>query len=107
MDGCCCFYYVKPSLYTSTSLEKFSRPSNINTVAAARLPVTPSGRRVEQTLDINKEHLEYLLAIGFSVSTIAKDGLLGAKNHGNTISAFTTVVGMTMPRQRLSAIPDA
>ena len=76
-------------------------------MAASRLPVILSGRRGGQRLDINKEHLEYLLGIGFSVSTIAKDGLLGAKIHRNTISAFMSIEGMIMPRQRFSAIPDA
>ena len=88
-------------------MQKFSKPSNINSMAAARLPVIPNGRRDGQRLDINKEHLEHMLGIGFSLPTIAKDGLLGAKIHRNTISAFMTVEGMTMPRQRFSTIPDA
>ena len=72
-----------------------------------RLPVIPSGKKGGQRLDISKQHLEYLLSLGFTVSAIANNELLGGKLHRNTISKFMAAEGMTMPRQRFSQLSDA
>ena len=39
---------------------------------------------------------------GFTVSKIAKDGLLGATVHRNTINNFMKLEGMVLPRKRYS-----
>ena len=72
-----------------------------------RLPKLLSGRRGGQKVEIDQEKLEHLLSIGFSVTTIANDGLLGAKVHRNTISNFMKTERMVMPRHRFSNISDS
>ena len=58
-------------------------------------------------LKIDKEKLESLLSLGFSVRKIAKDGLLGKAVHYNTIHSFMKDNEMISMRQRYSVMTDA
>ena len=71
-----------------------------------RLLRTLSGRRGGQNVEIPKDRLAHLLSMGFSVTKIANNGLLGGKVHRNTISNFMKFEGMVMPRKQFSQISD-
>ena len=62
--------------------------------------------RGPRTCNISKEKLEKLLAIGFTVRQIARDGLLGGKLHFNTIHRFIKKNHLKSPRQLYSTLPD-
>ena len=63
-----------------------------------------TGQKGRERLAIDKDRLEYLLAAGFTVSKIARDGLLGGKVHRNTINNFIKDEGMLLPRQRYATV---
>ena len=56
--------------------------------------------------DINIAQLEHLLSLGHSVREIAREGLLGAKIHHNTIHNFISHNGIETPRQRYTTSSD-
>ena len=60
-----------------------------------------------QKVEIRQELLAHLLAMGFSVTAIANDGLLGGKVHRNTISNFMKSEVMVKPQDTFSQISDA
>lgn len=78
-------------------------PSSVTTLKKVFREV---GGRGNRRYDIDIEHLEHLLSLGCSVTSIAKEGLLGAKLHPNTIHTFMKRNGIKSVRARYSDISD-
>ena len=55
---------------------------------------------------IDREWLEQLSTLGFSISYIAREGLLGGTVHHNTLQRFIRANNMPTQQQRFSAISD-
>eukprot|EP00111_Clytia_hemisphaerica_P006153 TCONS_00017811-protein len=67
---------------------------------------TRSSRPGNRRYEIDGDHLEQLLSMGCSIVTIAKDGLLGAQIHPNTIHRFIKANGIKSVRARYSDLSD-
>ena len=65
--------------------------------SAFSLPRRVSNRCGRRKIVINRQNLEKLLSIGFSVRSIAKSGLLGEKRHRNTLSNFIKEENVSLP----------
>lgn len=65
-----------------------------------------TNKRGNKRYDIDQDHLEHLLSMGCTITTIGKEGLLGTKLHPNTIHNFIRRNQMKSVRERFSNISD-
>ena len=70
------------------------------------LPKVINGKPGNNCFDIDKDYLEHLLRIGFSVASIAKNGMLGSKIHPNTLYKFMKRNGVKSIRDRFTNLSD-
>ena len=67
----------------------------------------PTGKAGNNRYDINRDHLEFLLSIGHSISEIANEGLLGGKIHRNTLIKFMKANDIPLVREQYTTKTDA
>ena len=70
------------------------------------IPKIKTGKRGNNEYDIDLAKLEHYLSIGISVKRIAKEGLLGAKIHPNTIYNFMKRNNISSRNARFTMISD-
>ena len=87
---------------TSTTAPLMSRPL----VNRPSLGHAEWGSRGRPARPIDRERLEQLRTLGFSISYIAREGLLGGTVHHNTLRRFIRANNMPTQQQRCSAISD-
>ena len=67
---------------------------------------TSSRREAKKHFSIDKSKLNHLLSCGFTVKTIAREGLLGERIHYNTVHNMMTRNGMASVRKRYTDLSD-
>lgn len=90
----------------SGALQTTNSPS-VTMSNSGTLPRNRTGRRGAPEVAMDKQNLEHLLSMGFSVRQIASHGLLGEKVHRNTIYMFMKKNNMDSQKNRFSGAPDS
>ena len=79
--------------------------SSSNSIPSSRS--TSSKREAKKRFNnIDKSKLNHLLSCGFTVRTIAREGLLAERLYYDAVHNFMTRNGMTSVRERYTDLPD-
>ena len=76
------------------------------TLAQSSSNSIPSSRSTSSKREAKKRFNNHLLSCGFTVRTIAREGLLAERLYYDTVHNFMTRNGMTSVRERYTDIPD-
>lgn len=81
--------------------------SSDNNETRLTIPKIVNGKPGNNRYNIDKDYLEQLLSMGYSVSAVATNGMLGSKIHPNTVYKFMKQNGLKSMRDRFTTLSDA